>query len=107
MVVRRRQTDNIATHRDPCRSPRGTCTIDYPYTFAGFGALTRCIKVMTTGCPSHTEWGLTYHHKPNLRYRRRLSLEALFAGLYLFYPRYSTPRRSTTTFEPTVTVIRR
>jgi|GEM_PF-5649321 len=51
MVVRRRQTDNIATHRDPCRSPRGTCTIDYPYTFAGFGALTRCIKVMTTAHP--------------------------------------------------------
>ncbi|MBP1888117.1 capsular polysaccharide biosynthesis protein [Sinorhizobium mexicanum] len=86
-------------------------TVDHVYTItslAGFEALMRCIKVTTAGCPFYSGWGLTDDRQPNPRRGRKLSLEALFAGAYLLYPRYFDPETGgQTTFEETVATIRR
>lgn len=70
-------------------------TVDHVYTItslAGFEALLRGIKVTVYGCPFYAGWGLTDDRQPNPRRGRRLSIEALFAGAYLLYPRYFDPR---------------
>jgi capsule polysaccharide export protein KpsC/LpsZ len=69
-------------------------TIDHVYTItslAGFEALLRGIKVTAYGCPFYAGWGLTDDRQPNSRRGRPLSIEALFAGAYLLYPRYFDP----------------
>ncbi|WEX91279.1 capsular polysaccharide biosynthesis protein [Sinorhizobium garamanticum] len=84
-------------------------TVDHVYTItslAGFEALLRGIKVTTLGCPFYSGWGLTDDRQPNARRRRALSVEALFAGAYLIYPRYSDPETGKqTSFETTVAAI--
>jgi hypothetical protein len=63
----------------------------------------RGIKVTAYGCPFYAGWGLTDDRQPNPRRGRRLSIEALFAGAYLLYPRYFDPRTGReVSFEETV-----
>lgn len=69
-------------------------TIDHVYTItslSGFEALLRGIKVTTIGCPFYSGWGLTDDRQPNCRRKRKLSIEQLFAGSYILYPRYFSP----------------
>lgn len=69
-------------------------TIDHVYSItslAGFEALLRGLKVTTIGCPFYAGWGLTDDRQPNSRRTRTLSLQELFAGAYLVYPRYFDP----------------
>ncbi|KSV81153.1 surface saccharide synthesis protein [Sinorhizobium fredii USDA 205] len=86
-------------------------TVDHVYTItslAGFEALLRGIKVTTAGSPFYAGWGLTDDRQPNTRRGRQLSLEALFAGAYLIYPRYFDPvTGEQTSFEATVAAIKR
>ncbi|WP_156291275.1 capsular polysaccharide export protein, LipB/KpsS family [Oceanobacillus salinisoli] len=66
-------------------------TIDHVYTItslAGFEALMRGIKVTCFGMPFYAGWGLTDDRQVNTRRTRKLTLEELFAGSYLLYPRY-------------------
>lgn len=86
-------------------------TIDHVYTItslAGFEALLRRIKVTAYGCPFYAGWGLTDDRQPNPRRGRVLTIEALFAGAYLLYPRYFDPQSGRdVSFEETVDGIRR
>ncbi|POH34210.1 MULTISPECIES: capsular polysaccharide biosynthesis protein [Sinorhizobium] len=86
-------------------------TVDHVYTItslAGFEALMRGIEVTTAGSPFYAGWGLTDDRQSNPRRGRRLSLEALFAGAYLLYPRYFDPvTGEQTSFEATVAAIKR
>ena len=86
-------------------------TIDHVYTItslAGFEALLRGLKVTTYGCPFYAGWGLTDDRQPNERRGRHLSIEALFAGAYLLYPRYFDPQSGKSlSFEETVDGISR
>jgi capsular polysaccharide export protein len=69
-------------------------TIDHVYTItslSGFEALLRGIRVTTVGCPFYSGWGLTDDRQPNPRRSRKLTLEQLFAGAYILYPRYFDP----------------
>lgn len=81
-------------------------TIDHVYTItslAGFEALLRGLKVTTYGCPFYAGWGLTDDRQPNERRGRTLTIEALFAGAYLLYPRYFEPKSGKgLSFEETV-----
>ncbi|GEO85674.1 MULTISPECIES: capsular polysaccharide biosynthesis protein [Alphaproteobacteria] len=72
--------------------------VDHVYTItslAGFEALMRGKRVTVSGSPFYSGWGLTDDRQPNPRRVRVLSLEALFAGVYLLYPRYFDPRTGT------------
>ncbi|POH28924.1 MULTISPECIES: capsular polysaccharide biosynthesis protein [Sinorhizobium] len=86
-------------------------TIDHVYTItslAGFEALMRGIEVTNAGSPFYAGWGLTDDRQSNPRRGRRLSLQALFAGAYLLYPRYFDPvTGEQTSFEATVAAIKR
>ncbi|SMF57802.1 capsular polysaccharide export protein [Xaviernesmea oryzae] len=69
-------------------------TIDHVYTItslAGFEALLRGIKVTTLGCPFYSGWGLTDDRQPNPRRQRKLTIQQLFAGSYVLYPKYFDP----------------
>lgn len=69
-------------------------TIDHVYTItslSGFEALLRGIKVTTVGCPFYSGWGLTDDRQKNDRRERFLTLEQLFAGAYILYPKYFDP----------------
>ncbi|OQP85338.1 hypothetical protein BTR14_15645 [Rhizobium rhizosphaerae] len=69
-------------------------TIDRVYTLtslAGFEALMRGIPVTVAGYPFYAGWGLTDDRASLRRRQRHLSIEALFAGAYLLYPRYFHP----------------
>ncbi len=69
-------------------------TIDHVYTItslSGFEALLRGIKVTTVGCPFYSGWGLTDDRQRNERRDRILTLEQLFAGAYILYPKYFDP----------------
>lgn len=71
-------------------------TIDHVYTItslSGFEALLRGIKVTTVGCPFYSGWGLTDDRQENNRRRRVLTVEQLFAGAYILYPKYFDPER--------------
>jgi len=64
---------------------------DHVYTISsltGFEALIRGIKVTTVGAPFYSGWGLTDDHVKIKRRKAKLSVEQLFAGAYLIYPRY-------------------
>lgn len=86
-------------------------TIDHVYTMtslAGFEALLRGLPVTAFGGPFYAGWGLTDDRQPNPRRGRKLSIEALFAGAYLLYPRYFDPHTGQgSTFEETTTKILR
>ncbi|MBZ0057728.1 capsular polysaccharide export protein, LipB/KpsS family [Leclercia barmai] len=69
-------------------------TIDHVYTIsslAGFEALIRGIHVTTLGCPFYSGWGLTDDRQENPRRQRTLTVDELFAGAYIQYPKYFDP----------------
>lgn len=70
-------------------------TIDHVYTItslAGFEALLHGVKQVTTiGNPFYSGWGLTDDRQINNRRNRKLTLDELFAGAYLIYPKYYSP----------------
>lgn len=69
-------------------------TIDHVYTItslSGFEALLRGLKVTTLGCPFYSGWGLTDDRQPTNRRKRKLTIEQLFAGAYVLYPKYFDP----------------
>ncbi|TCU32291.1 capsular polysaccharide export protein [Rhizobium azibense] len=69
-------------------------TIDHVYTItslSGFEALLRGLKVTTLGCPFYSGWGLTDDRQPTGRRTRKLTVEQLFAGAYILYPKYFDP----------------
>lgn len=66
--------------------------IDHVYTItslSGFEALLHGKKVTVVGAPFYSGWGLTDDRLYIDRRNRKLSLEELFCGAYLIYPRYS------------------
>lgn len=82
----------------PVALPDVLDAVDHVYTItslAGFEALMRGKRVTVTGSPFYAGWGLTDDRQPNPRRGRALSLEALFAAVYLIYPRYFDPRTGT------------
>ncbi|MBB4277801.1 capsular polysaccharide export protein, LipB/KpsS family [Rhizobium mongolense] len=69
-------------------------TVDHVYTItslSGFEALLRGLKVTTLGCPFYSGWGLTDDRQPTDRRKRKLTVEQLFAGAYILYPKYFDP----------------
>lgn len=69
-------------------------TVDHVYTItsqAGFEALLRGIQVTTLGCPFYAGWGLTDDRQDNSRRTRQLTVQQLFAGACLLYPKYFDP----------------
>lgn len=69
-------------------------TIDHVYTItsqAGFEALQRGIKVTTLGMPFYSGWGLTDDRQSCPRRQRQLTIEQLFAGVYLLYLQFFDP----------------
>ncbi|MDI6834735.1 MAG: capsular polysaccharide biosynthesis protein [Rhizobiaceae bacterium] len=79
---------------DPVPLPDVLEAADHVYTItslAGFEALLRRKPVTVIGSPFYAGWGLTDDRQANPRRGRKLSLEALFAGVYLLYPRYFDP----------------
>ncbi len=68
--------------------------VDRVYTLtslAGFEALLHGVPVTTVGAPFYSGWGLTDDRQIVNRRTRKLSLEEVFAGAYLLYPRYYDP----------------
>ena len=66
-------------------------SIDHVYTITslgGFDALIRGIKVTCVGVPFYAGWGLTDDRAIVKKRNRKISLEELFAGAHLIYPRY-------------------
>lgn len=66
-------------------------TIDHVYTITsltGLEALIRGIKVTCVGAPFYSGWGLTDDRVKIDRRTAKLTLNELFAGAYLLYPRY-------------------
>jgi capsular polysaccharide export protein len=66
-------------------------TIDHVYTInslSGLEALLRGKKVTTVGAAFYGGWGLTDDRYKFQKRDRELSLDELFAGVYLKYPRY-------------------
>jgi capsular polysaccharide export protein len=57
-------------------------------SLTGFEALLRGKRVVCYGSPFYSGWGLTEDHLPVSRRTRRLSLNALVAGVLLLYPTY-------------------
>ncbi len=65
--------------------------VDHVYTMTslcGMEALIHGLPVTTAGMPFYAGWGLTYDLQSCERRMRRLSLEELFCGAYILYPRY-------------------
>ncbi|TLD85849.1 galactosyltransferase-related protein [Helicobacter sp. MIT 05-5294] len=60
-------------------------------SLSGFEALLYGKKVVTYGMPFYAGWGLTIDKQVCTRRTRKLSLEELFCGAYLLYPRYLHP----------------
>ncbi|KGA96899.1 hypothetical protein AJ85_02195 [Alkalihalobacillus alcalophilus ATCC 27647 = CGMCC 1.3604] len=76
---------------EPIRLNDALQTIDHVYTItslAGFEALIRHIPVTTIGAPFYSGWGLTDDRQPVSRRKRKLTIEEVFAGAYLLYPKY-------------------
>ncbi|WP_300765381.1 capsular polysaccharide biosynthesis protein [Helicobacter sp. UBA3407] len=61
-------------------------------SLSGFEALLYGKKVVTYGMPFYAGWGLTQDKQTCARRNRKLSLEELFCGTYLLYPRYIHPK---------------
>lgn len=65
--------------------------IDHAYTItslSGFEALLHGVKVTVVGAPFYAGWGLTDDRQEHPRRQRQLTLQQLFAGAYIVYPRY-------------------
>ncbi len=84
-------------------------TIDHVYTItslSGFEALIRGIPVTCLGAPFYSGWGLTDARQPVERRKRKLTIEQLFAGAYILYPRYYHPtRREMIEYEEALTLL--
>ncbi|MDI4652867.1 MULTISPECIES: hypothetical protein [Pseudoalteromonas] len=66
-------------------------SVEHVYTISslsGFEAIIRGVKVTTVGAPFYSGWGVTDDRVNLERRKRSLTLEELFAGAYLLYPRY-------------------
>lgn len=89
------EVENICVvMREPLALPDALEGVDHVYTITslgGFEAILRGIQVTVIGCPFYAGWGLTDDRQPNARRRRTLTVEELFAGAYLLYPRYFHP----------------
>ncbi len=57
-------------------------------SLSGFEALLRGKHVVTYGRPFYAGWGLTLDHEPQLRRKRRASLDELVAAALILYPLY-------------------
>jgi capsular polysaccharide export protein len=71
--------------------------VDRVYTLtslAGFEALINGVPVTTVGAPFYSGWGLTDARQKTGRRTRNLTLEEVFAGAYLLYPKYIDPETS-------------
>ena len=82
----------------PVPLPELLGTVDHVYTITslgGFEALLRGVAVTVMGCPFYAGWGLTDDRQTISRRGRKLSLEEVFAGAYLLYPRYFDPLNGT------------
>jgi len=65
--------------------------VDHVYTItslSGFEALLHGLPVTVMGMPFYSGWGLTEDRQQCSRRTRSLSIEELFCGAYLLYPRY-------------------
>ena len=91
--------------------PQALETVDHVYSITslgGFEALLRGIHVTTMGCPFYAGWGVTDDRQPNPRRTRQLTVEQIFAGAYILYPRYFDPlRRSPLQIEDTLELLDR
>lgn len=68
-------------------------TVDHVYTMtslSGFEALLHGLKVTVVGAPFYAGWGLTDDRVTVARRDRKLTLDEMFCGAYLLYPRYLT-----------------
>lgn len=59
-------------------------------SLSGLEALLHGLPVTLVGAPFYAGWGLTDDRTPVERRGRRLTLDELFCGAYLLYPRYLT-----------------
>jgi capsular polysaccharide export protein len=95
--------------REPVSLTHSLKGIDHVYTItslSGFEALLRGIKVTTLGAPFYSGWGLTDDRQKTGRRNRNLTIEELFAGAYILYPRYRDPiRKLELTLEETIELI--
>lgn len=67
--------------------------VDHVYvitSLSGMEAMLHGLKVTVVGAPFYAGWGLTDDRTPVKRRQRRLTLDELFCGAYLAYPRYLT-----------------
>ena len=67
--------------------------VDRVYTITslmGFEALLFGKPVVCVGAPFYSGWGLTEDKQKVLRRKKKLTLEEIFAGSYIKYPRYCT-----------------
>jgi len=81
--------------REPMSLSDALLGVDKVYTIsslAGFESLLRGVPVVTLGCPFYAGWGLTDSRQKNPRRTRKLSLDELFAGAYILYPKYFNPQ---------------
>lgn len=65
--------------------------VDHVYTItslSGFEALIYGLPVTVVGMPFYAGWGLTDDRQSSDRRQRKLSMDQLFCGAYLLYPRY-------------------
>jgi len=73
--------------------------VDHVYTItslSGFEALLHGVKVTVVGVPFYAGWGLTDDRSQLvIRRRRKLTVEELFCGAYLIYPRYLSSLENT------------
>lgn len=110
-IIYKPHPDVLSGHRDELSDPKAVehfakvvtqpislvdslKTIDHVYTItslSGFEALIRGIRVTCFGLPFYAGWGLTDDRQENPRRNRKLTVQELFAGAYLLYPRYISP----------------
>lgn len=72
--------------------------VDHVYvitSLSGFEALLHEVKVTVVGAPFYSGWGLTDDRAPIIsRRKRKLTIEELFCGAYLLYPRYFSSKNN-------------
>lgn len=82
--------------------------VDRVYTLtslAGFEALILGIPVTTLGAPFYSGWGVTDDRQTVARRSRSLTIEEIFAGAYILYPKYIDPENgSALTLDDTINI---
>jgi capsular polysaccharide export protein len=111
-IIYKPHPDVLEGHRAPLSDPREVAdiatvileplpianalrTIDRVYvltSLVGFESVMRGIPVTVVGRPFYAGWGLTDDRAGFPRRGRKLSLDELYAGAYLLYPRYVHPQ---------------